>query len=106
MLLEEEGHTPFTFAIGADALAYLRQQTRPHVVITDYLMPSMMGDEFLQQAFDECPDVPHRYVLFAARPVSKLPPEVQSFLENNHIPFLQKPFVLEDILKYVSTPLP
>src|ERR1700722_8128420 len=47
-LLEHEGHKTFEAQDGADGLAAVREQ-RPHVVMSDILMPTMDGYEFVRQ---------------------------------------------------------
>ena len=47
-LLEHEGHQTIEARDGADGLAAVREQ-RPHVVMSDILMPTMDGYEFVRQ---------------------------------------------------------
>jgi diguanylate cyclase (GGDEF)-like protein/PAS domain S-box-containing protein len=47
-LLEHEGHETIEAQDGADGLAAVREQ-RPHVVMSDILMPTMDGYEFVRQ---------------------------------------------------------
>ena len=47
-LLEHEGHQTIEAQDGADGLAAVREQ-RPHVVMSDILMPTMDGYEFVRQ---------------------------------------------------------
>ncbi len=48
LLLEREGHHVLTAASGEEALALFRRQ-RVHLVIVDYFMPQMSGEEVIQE---------------------------------------------------------
>lgn len=48
LLLEREGHHVLTAASGEEALALFRRQ-RVHLVIVDYFMPQMGGEEVIQE---------------------------------------------------------
>ncbi|MBA2678527.1 MAG: response regulator [Ktedonobacteraceae bacterium] len=106
MLFEDEGHTIVTYAKGSDALEYLRHQDTPHVIFTDYLMPEMMGDEFLRRAQQESHTLQHHFILFAARSLARMPEELVGFLQENHIPYIHKPFTIDEILTQVAASNP
>ncbi|HAV35891.1 MAG TPA: hybrid sensor histidine kinase/response regulator, partial [Massilia sp.] len=55
--LEALGHTVAQAADGEAGLREL-QQTRPDLIITDYLMPGITGAELVQRARRHFPDVP------------------------------------------------
>lgn len=101
-ILEDEGHLVTAFAKGDEALAYLRTHPVPHVILTDYLMPGMTGEEFLQHAHQEFAARSYAYVLMAARTPSRMPPTVQDVLTRWQIPFLQKPFELQELLDVIA----
>jgi DNA-binding NtrC family response regulator len=102
--LVEEGYTVVSFSRAIAALDYLSEQTTPHVVIVDYLMPEMRGDEFLQRAQRELPPhLTHRYIVYAARPLHMLPPQLKKTLTTYNVPFIRKPFGLDDILAIINT---
>jgi CheY-like chemotaxis protein len=103
MLLEEEGYSVVTYASGADAVAYLRQQNAPHLVLTDYLMPGMLGSEFLHQALEQWQLVQHRYIMLAARPRSLLPAAANAFLDRWHINYIQKPFDMDTLWAVINS---
>jgi CheY-like chemotaxis protein len=102
MLFEDEGYDVITFSKGSDALTYLRQHLMPHIIITDYLMPHMNGDEFLRQAHSEFATVPHFYLLIAARSSAQMSETVLTYLNTYQIPYIQKPFDIATILQAVS----
>jgi CheY-like chemotaxis protein len=102
LLLEDEGYNVVAFGWGAEALIYLRQHRTPHVIITDYLMPGMMGDEFLRLAQKEFAEVSHCYLLIAAYPLSQMPTEVTAALTAWKIPYIQKPFEAATIFSAIN----
>lgn len=97
MLLEDEDFHIVSYADGIHAIGYLRQQSDPHVVLTDYLMPRMMGSEFLHEALDELHLVQHRYIMLAARPRSLLAPEANALIDRWHVTYIQKPFEIDTL---------
>lgn len=106
LILEEDGYNVVTFAQGTQALAYLRQQTAPCVVLTDYLMPEMMGDELLRRAHADLNTVPHRFIMFAARPQQQLSAEANEVLAQWNILYLMKPFEIDTLLDTVQAAIP
>jgi DNA-binding NtrC family response regulator len=104
LFLEEEGYKVITFSVGADALDYLSVQTTHHLVLTDYLMPTMSGTEFLQRAIEQCHLTQHRYIMLAARPRRLLPAEANAILTQLKIPYMEKPFDLNALLKLINDP--
>ena len=101
-VLEEEGYEVASYGRGEQALDYLRQQNAPHVIITDYLMPGMMGDEFLRRARTELLPIEHCYILMAARPSALLPADIVTLLAEWNISHVQKPFDIDTLLTAVS----
>lgn len=101
-ILEDEGYEVIAFAHGHEALDYLRTHRLPHVILTNYLMPGMRGDTLLQHAIAEFANVPQCYVLMAARPPIRMPPDVMAFLAQQQIAYLEKPFELQTLLQIVS----
>jgi CheY-like chemotaxis protein len=75
MLLEASGYAVLTAASGAEALDIMQSGAFPRMVILDYLMPGMNGDELAQRLRSGWPDVP----LLAVSAVRTLP---QLLVEN------------------------
>jgi CheY-like chemotaxis protein len=82
LLLESKGYAVVTASSGTEALHVLTQEPKIDLVIVDYLMPGMNGDEFaerLQQSFPPLPlvvvsgadELPDRFLKKAAGFVSK-----------------------------------
>ncbi len=95
MALETYQFTVREFPDGPPALTYLAEHPTPHLVITDYVMPQMNGEDLLRQALEQLHLRENCYILFAARPLRLLPSSVEAFLATWHIPFLAKPFDLD-----------
>ncbi len=102
LFLEDEGYIVATFSQGTEALDYLRTHPYPHIIITDYLMPGMKGDEFLDRAHTEFAAIHHCYLLIAARPPSQMPAEFIASLTSWQVPYIQKPFDIFDLLKQIG----
>jgi CheY-like chemotaxis protein len=68
-LLESGGYSVLTASAGDDALRILGQDTGIDVVILDYLMPGMNGDELARRIRAQHPDLP----LVAVSAVGQLP---------------------------------
>jgi CheY-like chemotaxis protein len=102
MLLEEEGYRVLAYASGAEAIAYLSQQRDPHLVLTDYMMPGMLGTEFLQQALEQLHLEQHRYIMLAARPRTLLSAAANAIIDRWHIPYIQKPFDMDHLLATIN----
>jgi CheY-like chemotaxis protein len=90
-LLCEEGYRVEAHTVATEALARLEGGVRPDVVLLDYLMPAMNGDEFLGALERAGVDVP--VMLFTAMNESRV-----------HVParrvraVIRKPFDLDRLL--------
>ncbi|SRR5579883_1719086 len=98
MLLEDEGFSVVHFAAGEDALDYLRQHPEPHLILTDWLMPIMSGSEFIRQVLEKHIMMQHRFIMIAARSPAWLPAEATATLQKWQVPYVRKPFNIEDLL--------
>ena len=96
-LLRGEGHRVVAVASGAAALAYLRDQERPSVILLDMLMPEMDGWQFrkAQQANPKFADIPV-VVVSALRTVAN------SAMRFGAAAFLPKPIAPEDLIGAIS----
>ncbi len=88
-LLREEGYLVEAHTVATDALARLSREPRPDVVLLDYLMPGMNGDEFLRALERAEIDVP--VMLLSAMSESRMPTRRVRAV-------IRKPFDLERLL--------
>jgi CheY-like chemotaxis protein len=91
MLLTFDGHTIVTAGNGKQALA-LFEQDRFDLVITDYKMPEMMGDELVQAIKARVPDQP---VIMLTAHAEMLQTEVTPLKGVDQL--VSKPFQLADL---------
>lgn len=69
LLLEASGYSVFTATSGRQLLGYLTDAGVVDIVLLDYLMPEMNGDELAQKLHDRYPQIP----LVAVSAVPQLP---------------------------------
>jgi|SRR5579862_4874423 len=100
--LLDEGYLVHEATNGQLALELLHTHPSRLVVLLDVLMPVMGGFEVLQ-IVTENPALltRHAYVLLAATKRTP-PPDVAALIEQHHIPFILKPFEMEDFLAAVD----
>jgi CheY-like chemotaxis protein len=77
LLLEDSGYSAITATSGQDALRILARGTRVDLVLLDYLMPGMNGDELAERLRQLYPDLP----LIVVSAVGQLP---SSLLESTN----------------------
>lgn len=94
-LLRAEGHIVEPYTDVVPALDRLREGARPHVILLDYRMPKMNGDDFLQQLEHEGIDVP--VMLFTAMNTSRV-----RMPTRNVCALIRKPFELERMLEELA----
>lgn len=94
-LLRAEGHVVEPYTDGAYALARLREGARPHVILLDYRMPKMTGDDFLVQLDREGIHVP--VMLFTAMCASRV-----RVPTSNVRAVIRKPFELKRLLEELA----
>ncbi|MGU3494324.1 MHYT domain-containing protein [Xanthobacteraceae bacterium A53D] len=82
-MLEDLGHHVLLARSGEEALALLREQHVPELVITDQVMPGMTGLELAERIWTDRPDMP----LILASGYADLPAGTWP-----HLPRLSKPF--------------
>ena len=94
MVLTEHGFEVLIAANGANGLS-LFQQCYPEVkiVVTDMMMPEMDGIEMIKRIQEIDPKVP---IIATSGFVDNK--AVMSFIDEQRLPFLQKPYKLEDLL--------
>jgi two-component system, OmpR family, response regulator MtrA len=101
MLLEDEGYAVQEAIDGAAALALLRASPERMVVLLDLLMPGVDGLAVLRTLADESDlATRHACVMDAAKTIP--PPEVADLLSRLHVPYLTKPFDIDELLAVVA----
>jgi len=98
LLLEYYGHEVSGAENGEDALAHLAQR-KCDLVITDFFMPGMCGDELITRIRQLSPEQPI-VLVSGSLPESRLEP-----LLNQMNAYLQKPFSLEQLRTAVDRAL-
>jgi two-component system chemotaxis response regulator CheY len=91
-LLHEEGYAVEGFTDARVALARLRAGARPDVVLLDYLMPAMTGEQFIEEL--DASGLHPRIVLFTAMHESAFQPKSSSIAG-----VIRKPFDLDPLLE-------
>ncbi len=101
-LLQEEGYEVLWTGDGAAALNILRSTDHRFVVLLDYLMPEVGGDEVLETvAADPHLSSRHTFILMTAT-AKTLPPKMRRLLETLAVPILNKPFDIADVVELVG----
>lgn len=100
LFLEGEGYAVEEASSGQAALHLLRQSPHRFIVLLDVRMPALDGAEVLRMVAAEPPlDTQHAFILISAWPES---PELTSLLSKLSIPFVRKPFDLEELLTVIG----
>ena len=82
------------------ALALQMIETRSYdLILSDFRMPVMNGQEFYRRAVEKCPELADRVVFLTGDVVTE---DTHSFLVNNGNPHLAKPFQLADLERVVG----
>ena len=92
-ILEEEGHHAEAVLDSQEGLAHLSRDPYD-LVICDLRMPAMDGRSF-HQALVEAGSPMQDKILFVTG--DTLSPATLDFLEPNHLPYLAKPFLVEEL---------
>lgn len=101
-LLEFEDYTVSEAADGLEGLAQLRASTRPLVVLLDYKMPRMNGEEMLRAVIAD-PNLAGRHAfIFVTANLPAFSPELLQVLSTAAIPVIQKPYSLPKILHEIE----
>ena len=77
----------------------LLQDREFDVILSDFRMPQMNGDEFYARAVDGRPELAQRFVFLTGDTMSD---ETQQFLVEHSRPHLSKPFDLENVIQVIS----
>lgn len=97
-MLDRLGETVYVVASGAEALAFLAARSADvSVIITDLTMPEMTGLELIEQVEPTYPAIPIVAVSgFAVNP------DARSVLDARDIPFVSKPFTMQDLQRAIA----
>lgn len=102
MLLQDEGYTVSEAADGLSALAYFHAISHPAVVLLDYRMPNMNGQELLEAVMAD-PQLANRHAfIFITANLLAFPPDLHQLLASAAIPVVQKPFEISRILEAIE----
>jgi CheY-like chemotaxis protein len=96
VVVQTEGYRTLLATDGRAAVQILRQSQQPLIVLLDYDLPVMTGQEVLE-AVESDPSLRakgHRFILMTAEGIS-LPRSLAKLLLRASIPGLQKPFELD-----------
>jgi CheY-like chemotaxis protein len=77
----------------------LLQDREFDVILSDFRMPQMNGDEFYHKAVADRPELGQRFVFLTGDTMSE---ETQLFLNEHSRPHLSKPFDLENVIQVIS----
>jgi CheY-like chemotaxis protein len=101
-LLQFEGYTVSDAADGMIGLDQLRASPRPLIVLLDYKMPRMNGEELLQAVMAD-PQLAHRHAfIFVTANLPSFSPALHQLLADAAISVIQKPFQIAVILDEVE----
>lgn len=101
-VMEDEGYTALEAADGASALALLRGNSHPVVVVLDLLMPLYSGEYVLQAVVnDHHLSTRHAYMMLTAQPEC-ITPACATYIAQLDMPVISKPFELDALLDAVT----
>ncbi|MBA3825750.1 MAG: response regulator [Ktedonobacterales bacterium] len=101
-LFEDDGYFVREAADGLTALHFLHTVNRPQVVITDYQMPRMDGFGLIGYvALDEDLRTRNRFICLTAN-AHRISQQFGTTLRNLHVPVINKPFDIEDVINAVD----
>jgi CheY-like chemotaxis protein len=102
MVLEDGEWDVLEAKDGIEALAILRSSPRHLVVLLDWMMPEMSGEDVLDVVnADRDLATRHAYVLITAN-AAVLTPHMRDLLRELSVPLLTKPFGIQDLLHIVE----
>jgi CheY-like chemotaxis protein len=90
-VLSLDGYHAECFTKAQDALSYLQTQPLPLVILLDWVMPAMSGEQFLTALHQDSRLENLRVVIVSGLP-RLVPPDTGRY------PVLRKPFFLEELL--------
>lgn len=101
-MLEPEGYSLIEAADGVEALAALRACATPLVVLLDYQMPNMDGEDVLREVIAAGPPLStHEYLVISAN-ASTFPDSFIDLLRHLSLRVIPKPFTRETLVSAVA----
>ena len=82
---------------GRDAMEMVRKHFY-NAIVSDIEMPGMDGLEFYQKAIEYDPRLKQNFLFYSAN----ITPQREEYLNENHLPFLRKPFGLSDFQRIMD----
>jgi CheY-like chemotaxis protein len=102
MMLEDDEWNVLEAKNGMEALDILRSSPSHLVVLLDWMMPEMSGEDVLNAVnSDRVLATRHAYALFTAN-AALLTPHMRELLHELSVPLLAKPFSIQDLLSTVE----
>lgn len=102
VLLQDEGYQVSEAADGMIALGHLRASSRPVIVLLDYKMPRMNGEELLKAIMADPHLADRDAVIFVTANLLAFSPALHQLLAAAGIPVVQKPFGISQILEAIE----
>ncbi|HLZ22068.1 MAG TPA: response regulator [Ktedonobacterales bacterium] len=101
-MLEPEGYFLIEATDGVEALAAMRMYTEPLVVLLDYQMPNMDGEDVLREVIGAGPPLStHEYLVVSAN-ASTFPDSFIDLLRHLSLRVIPKPFTRETLVTAVA----
>lgn len=101
-MLEPEGYMLIEATDGAEALTALRDHTGPLVVLLDYQMPNLNGEDVLREVIGAGPPLStHEYLVISAN-ASTFPDSFIELLRHLSLRVIPKPFSRETLVTAVA----
>lgn len=101
-MLEPEGYSLIEAADGVEALAALRACATPLVVLLDYQMPNMDGEDVLREVIAAGPPLStHEYLVISAN-ASTFPDSFIDLLRHLSLRVIPKPFSRDTLVSAVA----
>ena len=97
-MLDMFGYQAATANAGEDALEMLARD-RYDIILSDFRMPGMDGQEFYHRAVAEHPELAHRIVFLTGDSVGN---GAREFLEATACPHLTKPYALQTVQDMIA----
>lgn len=92
------GYSPRRCLAAASALEVLKTENFD-VVLSDFQMPRMTGEEFYAEAIRIAPDLTHRFIFLSG----DLTGETRKFLARTSLPHMEKPFTLAALQSAIAS---
>ncbi|HEX6817400.1 MAG TPA: response regulator [Ktedonobacterales bacterium] len=101
-LLELEGFTVGEASDGLGGLALLRASRSPLIVLLDYKMPRMNGEELLRAVSADPALAGRDAFIFVTANLLAFSPELLQVVQDAAIPVIQKPYALSTVLEEID----